>query len=170
MITTYEGKHNHEAPTTRRSNHPNSGPLNATSGSAAQPLSLLQKHEPIQDRFARFNTHTPLSTFNFPPRDQLGTASGFPFAMEQPSLANLAMAGFNPMAAVKVPIAPPVHSFLSHGHPTEAGYLLHKVEPKEEPLPGSLLPVPNSVSVYRQMMSKPTSVVECRREDGYSFG
>ncbi|XP_042419632.1 probable WRKY transcription factor 2 [Zingiber officinale] len=170
VITTYEGKHNHEAPTTRRSSHPNSGLSNAASSSATQPLSLLQKHEPIQDRFARFNTHTPLTAFNFPPRDQLGTATGFPFAMEQPSLANLAMAGFNPMAAVKMPISPPLHSFRNHGHPIEVGYMMHKVEPKEEPLPGPLLPVPNSVSVYHQMMSKPTTVVECRSKDGYSFG
>ncbi|KAG6514387.1 probable WRKY transcription factor 2 [Zingiber officinale] len=170
VITTYEGTHNHEVPTTRRSGHQNSGSSNvSSSNSATQSRSLLQKHEPIQDRFARFNTHTPLSTFNFPQKGQLGAATSFPFAMGQPSLSNLSMSGFNPIAAASTPIVPPVHSFPSHGRPTEAGYMMHKLDLKEELLPDTFLPLPNSMSVYHQMMSKPTCVVECRSKDGYSF-
>ncbi|KAG6486680.1 hypothetical protein ZIOFF_055259 [Zingiber officinale] len=69
------------------------------------------------------------------------------FTVGQPSLSNLSMSGFNPIAAAGTPIVPPIHSFPSHGHPTEAGYMMHKLDLKEELLPDTFLPLPNSMCV-----------------------
>ncbi|KAJ8505453.1 hypothetical protein OPV22_006339 [Ensete ventricosum] len=157
VITTYEGKHNHDVPAARSSSHPNSAPSsNVTPNSDPQPHSLLQRSEPTQDNFVRFDGHALLGTFRFPGREQLGPATScFPFALGQPGLTNLAMAGLGPVAAMKMPAIPPVHPYLGRRHPAEAGYMMHKIEPKEEPAPDSVLPVPpNATSVYHQMMSR----------------
>nr|XP_009399513.1 PREDICTED: probable WRKY transcription factor 2 [Musa acuminata subsp. malaccensis] len=155
VITTYEGKHNHDVPVARSSSHPNSAP-SSNPNSDPQPHSLLQRSEPTQDNFVRFDGHAPLGTFRFPGREQLGPATScFPFALGQPGLTNLAMAGLGPMAAMKMPVIPPVHPYLGRHHPAEAGYMMHKIEPKEESAPDSVLPVPpNATSVYHQMMSR----------------
>ncbi|CAL9181647.1 unnamed protein product [Musa hybrid cultivar] len=154
VITTYEGKHNHDVPAARSNSHINSAPSNTAPISAPQPHILQQRPEPTQDCFVRFDGHTALNAFNFPGREQLGSTTSFPFALGQPGLTNLAMAGLGPMAAMKMSVMPPVHPYLAHLQPTEAGYMIPKLEPKEETVPDSVLSMSNAASVYHQMMSR----------------
>ncbi|RWW38505.1 hypothetical protein BHE74_00056249, partial [Ensete ventricosum] len=155
VITTYEGKHNHDVPVARNSSQPSSAQSNTTANAAPQHNGILQGPEPTQDVFVRFHGHATLGTFGFQGREQLGQLSSFPFSMAQPGLANLAIAGLGPMAAaMKMPVVPPLHPYLSHCQPTEAGFMVPKVEPKEESMPDSELRVLNAASVYHQMMSR----------------
>ncbi|CAL9151435.1 unnamed protein product [Musa hybrid cultivar] len=155
VITTYEGKHNHDVPVARNSGQPSSAQSNTTANAAPQHNGLLQRPEPTQDGFVRFDGHAALGTFGFPGREQLGQPSSFPFSMAQPGLANLAIAGLGPMAAaMKMPVVPPLHPYLSHRQLTEAGLMVPKVEPKEESMRDSELPVLNAASIYHQMMSR----------------
>lgn len=131
VITTYEGKHNHDVPAARNSSHVNSN--------------SSQLHRPeVQNR--------PVASF----RQQMGVAShaGFSFGMNhqhQPGggvggLANLGMAGFG---APRLP-ALPIPSYLGHQQrPVNemGGFMLPKGELKVEP---GL----NPSSVYQQIMSR----------------
>ncbi|KAG1327328.1 putative WRKY transcription factor 2 [Cocos nucifera] len=155
VITTYEGKHNHDVPAARNSSHPNSAPSGTAGNSASQSHNLHRRLEPTQDGLVRFDASAPLGTFGLPGREQLGPAAAtFSFGMGQQSLANFAMAGLGPMASMKMPVLPPVHPYLGHRQVTESGFMIPKGEPKEEPMSESRLPMSNGGSVYHQMMSR----------------
>ncbi|XVE80667.1 hypothetical protein DITRI_Ditri14bG0156900 [Diplodiscus trichospermus] len=153
VITTYEGKHNHDVPAARSSSHANS----ATSSSVtAQAASSVQTHahrpEPPQlhNSMVRPASFGP---FTLPGRQQLGPSPGFSFGMNQQGLANLAMAGLGPGQA-KLPVLP-VHPFMSHQRQiNEMGFMLPKGEPKMEPISEPGLNLSNNTSVYQQIMSR----------------
>ncbi|XP_020083104.1 probable WRKY transcription factor 2 isoform X3 [Ananas comosus] len=160
VITTYEGKHNHEVPAARSSGHQNSSPGSAAA-SPSQSHSLHRRPEPMQDGLVRFNL--PLGLLSLPPRDHLGPVGSFSFGLGQSGLANLsmaAMAGLGPVAAMKVPVLLPpppiaVHAFLGHRPTMESGFMIPKGELKE-PVAGSGLPMlnGNTQSVYEQIMRR----------------
>ncbi|KAG1363824.1 putative WRKY transcription factor 2 [Cocos nucifera] len=154
VITTYEGKHNHDVPAARNSSHPNSAPSGTAGNSVSQSHSLHRRLEPTQGGLVRFDAPTSLGTFCLPGREQLGPAAAFSFGMGQQGLANLAMAGLGPVASMKMPVLPPVHPFLGHHQAAEAGFQIPKGEPKEEPISQSRLPIPNGGPVYHQMMGR----------------
>ncbi|KAM7499074.1 hypothetical protein LguiA_023488 [Lonicera macranthoides] len=154
VITTYEGKHNHDVPAARNSSHTNSnGP------SQAAPQAQSHRPEPSQvqnNSMARFERppHS-LSSFVLPVRQQLGDPNGFGFGMNQPGLANLAMVGLGPNQG-KLP-GLPVHPYFGQARPiSEMGFMLPKGEPKVEPMsePGGMNYLGNGLSVYHQIMSR----------------
>ncbi|XP_021287557.1 probable WRKY transcription factor 2 isoform X2 [Herrania umbratica] len=153
VITTYEGKHNHDVPAARSSSHVNS----ATSSTVtAQGASSVQTHvhrpEPSQlhNSMVRPASFGP---FTLPGRQQLGPSPGFSFGMNQPGLANLAMAGLGPGQA-KLPVLP-VHPFVPQQRQmNEMGFMLPKGEPKMEPMSEPGLNLSNNSTVYQQIMSR----------------
>ncbi|CAL9178946.1 probable WRKY transcription factor 2 [Musa acuminata AAA Group] len=155
VITTYEGKHNHDVPAARNSNHPGSIPSGTISNTAAphEPHGLLPRVESAQGGLVRLEGHAPFSTFGLPGTQQLRPATSFSFAMSQPGFTNLAMALPGPLAPMNVSVLPSVHSYLGHHMPVE-GLMIPKGEPKEEPMPESesRLPMPNAGPMYHQMM------------------
>ncbi|KAL6999008.1 WRKY Transcription Factor [Sarracenia purpurea var. burkii] len=155
VITTYEGKHNHDVPAARNSSHVNSStPNNGPAQSASVPHHL-HRPEPSQlhSGMARFDQPPALSSFGLSGRQQLGPPHGFSFGMNQPGLANLAMAGFGPSQG-KLPVMS-VHPYLGHQRlVSEMGFALPKGEPKVEPLSEPPLNLPNGSSVYHQIMSR----------------
>ncbi|RWW76622.1 hypothetical protein BHE74_00015276 [Ensete ventricosum] len=155
VITTYEGKHNHDVPAARNSNHPGSIPSGTISNTAAphQPHGLLARVESTQGGLVRLEGHAPFSTFGLPGTQQLRPATSFSFAMSQPGFTNLAMTVSGPLAPMNVSVLPSVHSYLGH-HMHVEGLMIPKGEPKEEPMPESesRLPVPNGGPMYHQMM------------------
>lgn len=154
VITTYEGKHNHDVPAARNSSHTNSG--NSNGPSQAAPQAQSHRPEPSQVSMARFERppHS-LSSFGLPVRQQLGGPHGFGFGMNQPGLANLAMAGLGPNQG-KLP-GLPVHPYFGQARPiSEMGFMLPKGLPKVEPTsePGGMNHLGNGLSVYHQIMSR----------------
>ncbi|XVF70998.1 hypothetical protein PTKIN_Ptkin11bG0206700 [Pterospermum kingtungense] len=153
VITTYEGKHNHDVPAARSSSHVNS----ATSSTVnAQVASSVQTHaqraEPsqLQNGMVRPASFGP---FTLPGRQQLGPSPGFSFGMNQPGLANLAMAGLGP-GQVKLPVLP-LHPFMPQQRQiNEMGFMLPKGAPKMEPASEPGLNLSNNESVYQQIMSR----------------
>ncbi|KAK1292998.1 putative WRKY transcription factor 2 [Acorus calamus] len=148
VITTYEGKHNHDVPAARNSSssHANSGAPSSTASAASGPTHIHRRPEPsqVQDAMGRFDA-PPLPPFARP----------FPFGMGQPGLVNMSMVGLGAMQ-MKMPVMG-VHSYLRPQHQVDGGgFVMPKGEPKEEPMVESGgLSMPNSAaSVYHQMMGR----------------
>lgn len=161
VITTYEGKHNHDVPAARNSSHVNSGASGtgpAQAAAAAAAAATVQTHVHRSDssqvhNMARFDRPPSFGTFNLPGRQQLGPSHGFSFGMNQPGLANLGMAGLGPTQG-KLP-ALPVHPYLGQQRQVnEMGFMLPKGEPKVEPMSEPSLNLSSGSAVYHQIMSR----------------
>ncbi|KAG9448876.1 hypothetical protein H6P81_008841 [Aristolochia fimbriata] len=160
VITTYEGKHNHDVPAARNSSHVNSGPPAVAPGQPAPSYVSRPEQSQIHDSLPRFE-RSPLGTFTFPGRQPLRPASNFSFGMGQPALANLAMAGLGAAAATqpKMPGLPIHHSYFVGQQQQRrtndvVGFMMPKGEPKEEPMSEPTHPVSTGSSVYHQLMSR----------------
>ncbi|WVZ92301.1 hypothetical protein U9M48_038378 [Paspalum notatum var. saurae] len=143
VITTYEGKHNHEVPAARNSNgHASSG-----SGAAPQATSLQLMPEPAQVSIPQLSPAVAYGSLCLPP--QLSAASGsFSFGMLPSGMA------------VQVP---PLGTFVPAqmpGHPPPmqgcAGLMLPRGEMKVSPEELSRLPVANgsAAATYQQLMGR----------------
>ncbi|KAK3425181.1 hypothetical protein EUGRSUZ_F01981 [Eucalyptus grandis] len=157
VITTYEGKHNHDVPAARNSSHVNSGASSAIPTQCTTSAVQTQVHRPepsqVHSMMGRYEGPGSLGSFSLPGRQQLGPGPGFSFAMNPPRLANFAMAGMGPGQG-NLPMLP-VHPFLAQQHQVhEMGFMLPKGEPKAEPMsePGPNLS--NNSSVYQHIMSR----------------
>ncbi|KAM7269649.1 hypothetical protein ACFE04_025146 [Oxalis oulophora] len=164
VITTYEGKHNHDVPAARNSSHVNSGGVsnNVTAQSGAATIqNNVHRPEPSQvhNGMARFERPS-FNSFELPGRQQLvGPAPGFSFGMNQPGFGNLTMAGFSP-GQPKFSMLP-THPYLSQQQQQQQqqqmngmSFMMPKSEPKVEPMCESGMNIPNSASVYQQIMSR----------------
>nr|KYP59917.1 putative WRKY transcription factor 2 [Cajanus cajan] len=165
VITTYEGKHNHDVPAARASSHVNANASNAVSGQAS---GVLQNHvhrpEPSQVHNGIGRLERPsLGSFNLPGRQQLGPSHGFSFGMNQTMLSNFAMSGLG-HAQAKLPIMP-VHPFLAqqqqqqqhqhqHRSANDLGFMMPKGEPNMETIPERGLNLSSGSSVYQEIMSR----------------
>ncbi|KAJ6800398.1 putative WRKY transcription factor 2 [Iris pallida] len=157
VITTYEGKHNHDVPAARNSNHSNSGPSSAAAAAAAatQAQILHQRPELTHDGIMRFECRPPLGTFGLPGREQLNLGGVFSFGMGQHGFANLG--GRGPLGMVRMPVIDQLHSYVGgnrEGGSGEGGFVVPKGEPKEESVSESGLPIPSGMAAYHQLMSR----------------
>nr|GMC53370.1 probable WRKY transcription factor 2 isoform X1 [Ipomoea batatas] len=157
VITTYEGKHNHDVPAARNSSHVNSGVSNSGPSQATAPTqSHLHRPEPsqLQNTMARFEGPLSLGSFGLAGRPpQLGGTPGFGFGMNPQGLTNLAMAGLGTNPG-KLPVLP-VHPYLGQQRPVNhMSFMMSKGEPKMEPVSDPGLNISNSSSVYQQVMSR----------------
>lgn len=160
VITTYEGKHNHDVPAARNSGaHVNSSGQNALPPQQQAPATSSNVHRPepspIRGSTAWFE-RPPLGSFGLPlGRPQLGPGPGFGYGMNQRGLAGLGFAGIGHDQGKLGAL--PNHPYLGHqGRPvSDMGYMLPKGEPKMEPVTdGGLNPPSNGSSVYQQLMSR----------------
>jgi WRKY transcription factor 2 len=73
--------------------------------------------------------------------------------MNQPGLANLAMAGLG-QGQPKMPVMP-IHPYLAQQHPgNEMGFMMPKEEPKMGPVTEPSLNLSNNRTLYQQIMSR----------------
>ncbi|WJX36511.1 WRKY transcription factor [Trifolium repens] len=154
VITTYEGKHNHDVPAARSSSHVNANASNAAQGQAS---GLLQNHvhrtEPSQIHNGM--GRPSFGSFNLPGRQQLGHPHGFSFGMNQ-HLSNLAMSGLGSSSQAKFPVMPMNPFMAQQQRPTnEMGFMLPKGEPNVDANPErSGLNMRNgSSSMYQDIMN-----------------
>ncbi|KAL5206706.1 hypothetical protein ABZP36_034915 [Zizania latifolia] len=146
VITTYEGKHNHEVPAARNSGHGSSG--SGSAPSAPQANSSQRRQEPLQSSFGQFGGAAPLSSFVFPPRSQFGlAASNFHFGMVPPGMA-IPMPPLGPLAQTKMV----GHPSTMQGYP---GFMMPEGELKAEPVSQSSFPAVNQASSFQQIISRP---------------
>ncbi|XP_010324195.1 WRKY transcription factor 2 isoform X2 [Solanum lycopersicum] len=159
VITTYEGKHNHDVPAARNSSHVNSGASNTHPASVTAPAQN-HLHRPeaaqLQNAMARFDRQPSLGSFGLSGRPpQLGPNPGFSYGMnQQGGLSSLAMAGFHPNQ--NKPGEVPMHPYLGQPRPMhDMGFMFPKEEPKVEPLsdpgPTAYQQFLNSLSLGPQM-------------------
>ncbi|KAK8506480.1 hypothetical protein V6N12_034209 [Hibiscus sabdariffa] len=152
VITTYEGKHNHDVPAARNNSHVNSATSNTATAMSASVQTHAHRPEPQQLHNSMVRP-TSFGPFTLPGRQQLGPSPGFSFGMNQPGLANLAMAGLGP-GQPKLPVLP-VHPYMPHQHQgNEMGFRFPKGEAKMEPMSEPGLDLSNNTSVYQQLMSR----------------
>lgn len=162
VITTYEGKHNHDVPAARNSSHVNSAASAQAAVAAVQPHVLRPEPPQINNGLAaRFEGHgASLGSFSMPGQRQLGPSAppGFSFGMmSQPGLVNLAMAGLGVVpgtSQARLPDLPAINPYLGQQRQlNELAFVLPK-EPKGEPTSDLGLNLPNGASVYHQIMSR----------------
>ncbi|KAL6652561.1 hypothetical protein ACP70R_011486 [Stipagrostis hirtigluma subsp. patula] len=147
VITTYEGKHNHEVPAARNSGHPSSAAPGAAAAAAAPGLphpggARRPEHPSVQDGLMRLGG----CGFGLPPRDPLAPMGNYPYstaaglgAASLPSLPMPAGLGGG-VDGLKLPmLAPTLHPLLRHRQAMEAaGLMAPKGDVKSEAAaPGS---------------------------------
>ncbi|KAJ4980784.1 hypothetical protein NE237_031621 [Protea cynaroides] len=151
VITTYEGKHNHDVPTARNNSHVNPGSSNIVHAPAAQ--AHVHRPEPSQarDSMARYGNSASLTPFILPGRQQLGVAPDFSFELNHRSL-NLSTAGLGPGQG-KLPILP-VYPYVGRHHQVNGiGTMMPKGEAKEEPMTDTGLNLSNRSSLHHSIMN-----------------
>uniref|UniRef100_A0ACD5XTB1 Uncharacterized protein n=1 Tax=Avena sativa TaxID=4498 RepID=A0ACD5XTB1_AVESA len=135
VITTYEGKHNHEVPAARNSGHGSSGSGSAPA-SAPQANLPHRRQEQAQGSFGQFGGASPFGSFGLQPRGQLGAAPGnFRFGMAPPGMS------------MPMPMPATRHPSMMQGFP---GLMMPEGQPKAEP--GTQSGFPASNAAYQQMM------------------
>ncbi|CAN7006180.1 hypothetical protein IGI04_009885 [Brassica rapa subsp. trilocularis] len=142
VITTYEGKHDHEVPAARNSSHGGGGGNGNSGVSTAQ---TNHYSEPPRGRFDRQLNQSQFGRpFSFQPH--LGPPSGFAFGLGQTGLGNLSIPGLA-FGQGKLP-GMPHPSYMSQPVWMSEAMVQRGVEPKVEP--GS----ETGQSVYNQIMSR----------------
>ncbi|KAK9057151.1 hypothetical protein SSX86_024518 [Deinandra increscens subsp. villosa] len=147
VITTYEGKHNHDVPVHKNSHN------NNTMSASQQALSIQpQVHMPdpsrVQNAMARFER----PPYGLPNGQQLGLTTthgyGYPMSQQGPGgLAHMAKQG-------KMPGLPVHHYWNQPQQMNEIGFMVPKSEPKVEPMPDPGLNLANGALNYNQMMNR----------------
>ena len=143
VITTYEGKHNHEVPAARNS----SGQPNSSSSAAPQGSNLHQRPEPAQPSIPQLSAAAAYGSLCLPP--QLSAASGgFSFGMLPPGMA-VPVPSLRTFMPASVPGQPPKMQGC-------AGLVLPRGEVKVNPEEQSQLQVTNgnAMAAYQQFMGR----------------
>lgn len=147
VITTYEGKHNHEVPPARNSSNVSSSTSVAF---ASQPQSFIQRHEPSQV------TNMRLNSFNLPmmQQQQQPFIPHFPMGMNQAGLTNFSMDRLGPRES-KYP-GMHVHPYIMHQQQMQQrqGNDVEIPMPKMEHTSEPNLCISNGSSVYHQIMNR----------------
>ncbi|EOA13007.1 hypothetical protein CARUB_v10026001mg [Capsella rubella] len=149
VITTYEGKHNHDVPAARNSSHGGGGGSSGGSAAASHHYNNVHHSEQSRGRFDRQVTTTHHQSpygrpFTFQPH--LGPPSGYAFGLGQNGLANLSMPGLA-FGQGKMPGLP--HQYLTQQPVGMNEAMMQRgMEPKAEPVSDS------GQSVYNQIMSR----------------
>ncbi|KAJ4799501.1 WRKY family transcription factor family protein [Rhynchospora pubera] len=174
VITTYEGRHNHEVPATRNSGgHSNTATAPPVAALPPQSSTFSRRSDLGTDSLGRFNpTSLPLGPYGLPSRDQLshlsqlGPAGSFSFRMNQPGLTGFRMPNLGPVPPLPqkmtgMPVLPPNMGPAYLGHSAQGmdgRFVMPKGELKEENMTDGGFRASNGGStsslVYQQMMNR----------------
>lgn len=155
VITTYEGKHNHDVPAARNSSHGNSGPA-STQPISSSVQARMRQPEPSQalNGNPRLDGPGALASFGLPGRPQLSPHE-FSFTLNAPpGLDNFKMPGLGavhgimPMLPINPFVAAQQQQQQQQGQVNDIGL------PKPEPVSDAGLNLLNNSSLYQQLMSR----------------
>ncbi|KAL6547016.1 WRKY Transcription Factor [Orobanche minor] len=146
VITTYEGKHNHDVPAARNSGNVNSGGPNTLPSQQA----LVTRREPC-GRTSWFE-RPQLAMFGPPGRPQAGHEFGF--GMNQQGPASLGLAGSGPHQGKLPTFTGGAYAGNQPRPLSEMAYMLSKEELRMEPMAGSGLNSAVGTSVYQPLVSR----------------
>ncbi|KAJ0986977.1 hypothetical protein J5N97_005333 [Dioscorea zingiberensis] len=149
VITTYEGKHNHEVPAARGSNHSNSASSTTSTTTISHPHGLHRRPELTL-------AQDSLMTLNGSANKMVTMPGNFTFAMRQQGLNNLGVMGLSTVTPMKVSDLHQVHPYFGHQQVDNTGFMMPKEEPKQMPLQESGQTKQNAAAslAYHQMMSR----------------
>lgn len=157
VITTYEGKHNHDVPAARNSSHINSGASNATAQASAFQ-SHVRRPEPSQVNnninMPRFDGSPSFGSFGVSASSHLVSSRSFSFGMNQPPLTNLAMNGFGSTQQRLPVFTNPYMGQQPQQQMNQVGYTLPRGDLKTEPATEPVVNLPGGPSVYNQFMGR----------------
>ena len=154
VITTYEGKHNHEVPAAR-----NGSSAAAAASGPSQLVHARRTEAPsMQDGLMRLGGCG--APFGLPPRDPLGPMSNFPYSLgghaKLPSLP-MPTTGLGAVEGLKLPMlspSPSLHPLFRHRQAMDtAGFRVPKGEAKDETVPNNG-GGGGGGAAYQQMMSR----------------
>ncbi|KAM0899845.1 hypothetical protein ACQ4PT_021041 [Festuca glaucescens] len=158
VITTYEGKHNHEVPLARNGGHASS----AAASGASQLIHAggARRTDPtlVQDGLMRLGGCG--APFGLPPRDPLGPMSNFPYSLggHAAALPSLPMpTGLGTVEGLKLHmLSPSLHPLFRHRQMETAGFRVPKGEVKDETVPSNVAGAGGGGggTAYQQMMSR----------------
>ncbi|CAI0540844.1 unnamed protein product [Linum tenue] len=150
VITTYEGKHNHDVPAARNSSHASAASApSSQAGHIPRPEAPQVHNNMNRGGFDSRQTAGPYGSFSLPGRQQQQQQqNGFSFGMGQPGLANLAMMMPSSVHHPYLAAAQQQRSY------SEMGFMLPKGEPKSEPMSEPSLNMSNNAALYQQIMSR----------------
>nr|XP_043619052.1 probable WRKY transcription factor 2 [Erigeron canadensis] len=150
VITTYEGKHNHDVPAARNSSHANNNTLAAQQALSLQSQVHMGEASRMQNNMGRYER----SPYGLHGGQQMGPTPthgyGYPMSQQGPGgLAHMAMTNQGKMPAF------PAHHYLNQARQmNEMGLMVPKGEPKVEPMSDPGLNLANGAPIYHQMMNR----------------
>ncbi|KAK9070629.1 hypothetical protein SSX86_011031 [Deinandra increscens subsp. villosa] len=148
VITTYEGKHNHDVPAARNSSHNNNTMAATQHALSNQPQVQMPRPSRVQNTMPRFER----PPYGLPNVQQLGSTAthgyGYPMSQQGPGgLAHMAMANQGKMAVL------PLHHYLNQPRQmNEMSLMMPKGEPKVEPMSDPGVNLANGAPIYHHNM------------------
>jgi WRKY transcription factor 2 len=164
VITTYEGKHNHEVPAARNSGHPSSAAAPGGAMAAGQLHAGARRpehhHSSVQDGLMRLSG---CAFGGLPPRDPLAPMGNYhPYSSLGASLPSLPMmpGALGPVDGLKLPMLAPSmhHPLLRHRQPMDAAGLVAPKVVAEVKREGTGAPVGGNANAgavpYQKLMQR----------------
>ncbi|XP_020588296.1 probable WRKY transcription factor 2 [Phalaenopsis equestris] len=146
VITTYEGKHDHDVPAAKTSNNQNSGSSNTATIGMQQPHNSFHgRAEEVQESFRRLQSDDPFALPCGAPQLRVTAEYGaYAIGFGQEGMVNLGIGGLGPMKQMKMPGFSPLHPYLEQQRRVDGEFIV----------PNDLPTIPNARNGFYQFSDR----------------